>query len=97
MVHPGGNPFWISDLYTMNNSGTYHFLEVGKVQGTPKVLFSVLGPTYNPDDGNLCGIAGMAMKYPYPFYSAEISHLVKTAEQLSCIPTLTCLAVLDCF
>jgi hypothetical protein len=70
----------IADRYTMNNRGTYHFLEVGRVQGIPKVLFSVRGPTYNPEDGNLCGIAGMAMESPFPFESAEIGHLVKTAE-----------------
>jgi hypothetical protein len=64
----------------MNNRGTHHFLEVGRVQGIPKVLFSVRGPTYDPKNGNLCGIAGMAMESPFPFEAADIDHLVKTAE-----------------
>jgi hypothetical protein len=70
----------IADRYTMNHRGSYQFIEVGKVQGIPKVLFSVRGPTYNPEDGNLCGIAGMAIESPFPFESGDIEQMVKTAE-----------------
>ena len=78
----------IADRYTMNHRGTYQFIEVGKVQGTPRVLFSVRGPIYNPNDGNLCGIAGMAIESAFPFESADIDHLVKTAEATQLHPSV---------